>query len=599
MLKFVAKYTPSYIFWTIVKGVVLGCINSFTGVIFIKMLFDAIGAQNAQFKDAASVIAIMAGFSLITYLFYVWYRNRYSPKIRQTLHLKMQEVLFDKARSLDLACYDDPKFYNDFVWATNESDGRASGIMDDIGNLIARIITTLTVIGVLLTIDIAIVIIILAVVGLSAAIDLWRKKVEFKLNNELVPEQRKADYITRVYSLPDYSKEIRLSHAGELMVDGYTETIERQKSIRKRFGFITYHISNLINMLNLLIFEAGISILLIYKLFSGDILLGDFAAGNNAVWQLHWQINTLVEFLVKFPEHSLYIEKFRAFMEYEPKVKSGKRKVDEIKSIEFKNVSFSYPSSETESLKNIDLTINKGEKIAIVGYNGAGKTTLIKLLLRLYDPTEGEVKLNGENLCEYETESYREKTGAVFQDYQIFAASIAENVAADIYNPENKEKVLKALHLSTFDGKLESLEKGIDTQLTREFSDEGVNLSGGEAQKIAISRVFYRDCELIVMDEPSSALDPMAEYDLNQTIMNYAQDKTVIFISHRLSTTRMADRIYMLADGSIIEQGTHEELMSACGKYSEMFNLQAEKYRKEQIINEIESLSARCSQEQS
>jgi ATP-binding cassette subfamily B protein len=439
----------------------------------------------------------------------------------------------------------------------------------------------------------------LAVVGLSAAIEIWRKKVEFKQNNELVPEQRKADYIARVYSLPDYSKEIRLSHAGELLVDGYTGAIERQKSIRKRFGFITYHISNLINMLNLLIFEAGISILLIYKLFSGDILLGDFAAGNNAVWQLHWQINTLVGFLVKFPEHSLYIEKFRAFMEYETKVKSGKRKADEIKSIEFKNVSFSYPSSETESLKNIDLTINKGEKIAIVGYNGAGKTTLIKLLLRLYDPTEGEVKLNGENLCESETESYREKTGAVFQDYQIFAASIAENVAADIYNHENKEKVLKALHLGTFDGKLESLEKGIDTRLTREFSDEGVNLSGGEAQKIAIARVFYRDCELIVMDEPSSALDPMAEYELNQTIMNYAQDKTVIFISHRLSTTRMADRIYMLADGSIIEQGTHEELMSACGKYSEMFNLQAEKYRKEQIINEIESLSTRYSQEQS
>lgn len=123
MLKFVAKYTPSYIFWTIVKGIVLGCINSFTGVIFIKMLFDAIGAQNAQFKDAASVIAIMAGFSLITYLFYVWYSNRYNPKIRQTLHLKMQEALFEKARSLDLACYDDPKFYNDFVWAINESDG--------------------------------------------------------------------------------------------------------------------------------------------------------------------------------------------------------------------------------------------------------------------------------------------------------------------------------------------------------------------------------------------------------------------------------------------------------------------------------------------
>ncbi len=577
MLKFVAKYVPSYIFWMIVEGVVWGMIHSFTSVIFVKMLFDRIG-EGAGFGAPALVIALMAEFSLVTYFFHVWYWNWYNPKIRQTLHLKMQEALFEKARSLDLSCYDNPEFYNDFVWAINESDGRVVGIMEDIGKLINRTIATLTIIGVLLTIDVTVVITILAFVAISAFINLWRQKVGFNQQQEILPKQRKAEYIKRVFALPDYAKEIRTSHASDILTDDYKEAMESQKEIAKRYGKKLYAINSLNNFLQIGLCEAGINILLVYKLVRGAILLGDFAAANNAVWKLYWQINTLIQFLIKFPEHSLYAEKFRVFMEYEPKVVGGDKRVPQVEEITFKNVSFKYDSSDTESLKNIDLTIKRGEKIAIVGYNGAGKSTFIKLLLHLYDPTCGNIRLNGTDIRELDMNGYRGKIGAVFQDYQIFAASVAENVVADIYTDDMRDKVLDALHRSTFDDKLASLENGIDTPLTREFSDKGVNLSGGEAQKIAIARVFARDCEIIVMDEPSSALDPMAEYELNQTILSYAMDKTIIFISHRLSTTRMADRIYMFADGSLIEHGSHDELLEADGKYAEMFRLQAEKY---------------------
>jgi len=299
-----------------------------------------------------------------------------------------------------------------------------------------------------------------------------------------------------------------------------------------------------------------------------------------------------VERIAKFPEHSLYIEKYRQFMNWEPEIKSGELPVCSFESLAIKSAGFEYtpcmPEKEggkekkpVRALTDVSLEIRRGEKIALVGYNGAGKTTLIKLLLRLYDVTEGEILYNGINIKNYNTEQYRSHIGVVFQDYKLFAATIAENVLGGDYTDteEQRETVLSALRASSFEDKLAQLPDGINTPLTREFDEKGVNLSGGESQKVAIARVFAKPYELIIMDEPSSALDPISEYKLNHSILEGAKDRTVIFISHRLSTTRMADRIYMFENGSIIESGSHEELMALDGKYSEMFRVQAEKYQ--------------------
>ena len=242
-------------------------------------------------------------------------------------------------------------------------------------------------------------------------------------------------------------------------------------------------------------------------------------------------------------------------------------------------MSFAYDENDKKALKNISLTIKPYEKVAFVGYNGAGKTTLTKLLMRLYDVSDGEILLNNVNIKDYKVKEYRNGFGAVFQDYQMFASSIGENVIMDEINQESKIQILNALHHSGFTDKLKSLEKGIETSITREFDDAGVNLSGGEAQKVAIARVFAKPCSVIILDEPSSALDPISEYNLNQTMMEATKNKTVIFISHRLSSTRMADKIYMFEKGEIIERGSHQELMEYNGKYAQMFNLQAAKYR--------------------
>ena len=231
-------------------------------------------------------------------------------------------------------------------------------------------------------------------------------------------------------------------------------------------------------------------------------------------------------------------------------------------------------------LEDISIDIRPGEKIAIVGENGAGKTTFVKLLMRLYDVTSGSISYGDHDIREYNTKEYRKKISAVFQDYNIYAASLAENVLLRKVRPEDEEDIVNALRQADFGKKLDSLPSGIHTQLTREFDESGVNLSGGESQKIAISRVFLRneDRAVSILDEPSSALDPVSEYKLNRSLIDHAKEDTIIFISHRLSTTRMADRIYLFEHGTIKEQGTHEELMALNGRYREMFDRQAKNY---------------------
>ncbi len=238
------------------------------------------------------------------------------------------------------------------------------------------------------------------------------------------------------------------------------------------------------------------------------------------------------------------------------------------------NVSFTYPGSDKPALENINLTIKPFEKIALVGYNGAGKTTLTNLLLRLYDPDEGSIEIDGEDIRDVTVKSHRDRFSVVYQDYQTYACTLGENVAMDV-NP-NRERAEKALKQSGFS---KEVKNGTDTELLREFDKDGQMLSGGESQKAAIARVFYKRCPYAVLDEPSANLDPVAEYNLNRAMIKTAEDKTVIFISHRLSTTVNADRIYVMENVKIIESGIHAELMKMNGTYAYMFNLQAEKYK--------------------
>ena len=308
----------------------------------------------------------------------------------------------------------------------------------------------------------------------------------------------------------------------------------------------------------------------------GDMTAGDFVATFNGAVSLGGGILYLTVYSVRwFTERSEMIDKYRKFLKTDNDICDGEHIAEcgKPETITVKNITFSYEGNDKNSLDGISFEIKPYEKVALVGYNGAGKTTLTNLLLRLYDVSGGAIEIGGRDIREETVESHRDRFAAVFQDFQIFSASVGENVALSIEYDE--ERVWEALKAAGFD---KELPKGLETILLREFDEEGLMLSGGEQQKIAIARAFYKDCPYVILDEPSANLDPVSEYELNHAMMTGAEHKTVIFISHRLSTTRNADKIFMMEKGKIIESGSHEELMNLNGKYAEMFNLQAEKY---------------------
>lgn len=599
MIGRIAKYAPMYFVFMIAEGVICGLLNS-ASALFNYNILNAVG-DGSPFWYAVKIIALTAMFYTLGYFFDKWYTCVINPILRKKLHLRMHEELFVKSRSLDISCFDDPEFYNDFVWAMNESDTRAIEVIEDTGKLINRSVSSLTMFGILFSVDIFIGLMLLVSTTITLVGNLIGNKFRFRQNKEMNPLMRKKDYINRVYYLPDYAKEIRVRHADELLMRDYDENTEKIIDVERKYGkkfFVFYGLSweaiGYVTFFSMILY-------MMQKLSDGNLPVGGFAASVSIMWSVRWMLIDVIEILAKYPSHSLYIEKYRAFIGMEPKINGNITEMPDFESLELRNISFSYEFSNhpkylfhdedhveckneddgNEVLRNVSFTIHKGEKIAIVGYNGAGKTTLIKLIMRFYDVSDGEILYNGINIKNFDPEAYRKAIVAVFQDFKIFAASLAENVLMREYCPNSCDDadVVSALNVSGFGDRLAALEKGIHTHMTREFRDDGTNLSGGESQKVAIARAFVRAYPIMIMDEPSSALDPMAEYNLNRSIIDNTKGKTVIFISHRLSTTRIADRIYMFDTGRLIEEGSHDELMRVDGKYAEMFNLQSKNYR--------------------
>lgn len=578
VIKAAWKHTPSYVILSAIEGLAWG-INNSIGILFTKMLFDMLG-NGTPFEPIMRLIVFFAIYLSVFYVLHELYWYVFNPKIRTKLQCKLMSEMFAQAVRIDLEKYDDPDFYNGFIWAMDASAGHVSGIMEANGKIINRVVASFTLTGILMSVDPIMAVVILAVSVIRMVLTSKRNKVNYEKKEEMNPLNKKDGYISRVFKLPDYAKDIRISHVRDNLLDEFEKNTAEKIRIIKKYGNKSGWLWSIISSIN----EAttiGLLVFMLYKVMvTKTVELGGFAVAVNAVWRMSWLMSDFVVQITKVHEDALYIEKMRKFMECEPEILDGEREADSFEELEIKDLSFAYAKKDGYALENVSMKIRKGEKIAIVGYNGAGKTTLTKLIIRLYDASEGEILYNGHNLKEYSVESLRRHTAAVFQDYRIFASSVAENVVGGEFDRADATGVEAALKKSTFDNKLGTLRDGIDTLLTREFDNSGTQLSGGESQKVAIARAFYKDAELIILDEPSSALDPDAEYELNRAIAEYAEGRAVIFISHRLSTTRHADRIYMFDDGRLIESGTHEELIELGGKYAYMFELQAENYRK-------------------
>lgn len=571
------KISPFLVIGECLSGIIDKLPTRLIAVIGVKYVIDV-----AQSDDKSRIIYAVAAIAVLllisevfNWLFREFYWNLEKEKLTKGLNTKF----FNKAKSLDLEAYDNPHFYNSFVLAIESSSGHIQGILGMVSRYIGELVSLIAICSVILTIDpiclviILITIIIFTPLGKKIGTLQSQRRID---NNRF---HRRADYFARIFYLQDYAKEVRMNNIRPLLIERYNnaadDVIENQRKYVKKIDTIYFFQ------------EGGLQILgfmFILPLYLGYCVLkahtlstGDFVATFNGAFSVASSFSFLTIFVARnFSEQAKMIEKYREFLKEKNKIFDGNHTADssKVEEIELKNVSFTYPGNSNPTLKNINLTLKPKEKIALVGYNGAGKTTLTNLLLRLYDVTEGEILIGGRNIKEDTLFSHRNRFAAVFQDFQIFAATLGENVALDI-NPDNKEVETALGH----GGFTKEMPHGTDTELLREFDDEGIMLSGGEAQKIAVSRAFYKNCPYVIMDEPSANLDPVAEYNLNKAMMEAAENKTVIFISHRLSTTRNADRIYVMENGEIVENGSHEELMKQNGKYAYMFNLQAEKYK--------------------
>lgn len=535
------------------------------------------------FREAAVFLLCLLGFVVLGLLFNAYLYQKVQMKSVPKMKQALKEMMYQKAREIDLACYDDPQFYNDYVLSVSEAENQVDRIFGVLQGLFTGV-TSILLSGAFFIGNDPVSFLFVAV---SFAASLWAGKalnrLNFKIRNEKNPYERKLGYVNRVFYLNDYAKEVRLNtEVSDLLLRDFDAandavlSIDRQYAGKRFFGqFAKDYLGNdfLIDV-----------VYMVYLVYSAAVL-HRISYSNVAVMRgaANRMKNRMRQFSGVYPqmqEISLYVEKMQNFLRIKPEIISTENRAlpEKPTEIELKNVSFGYNEKDGYILKNISMKIEPYSKIAIVGYNGAGKTTLIKLIMRLYDPNEGEILLDGVNIREYNVEEYRRKIGTVFQDFKIFAATVKENVLLDFAETGSDEAVRTAIEKSGFSERLGTLSGGLSTNLTTEFEDDGVNLSGGEGQKLAVARVFYKDANLIILDEPSSALDPIAEYHLNHSMLSAAEHKSVVFISHRLSTTRIADRIYMLENGSIIEEGSHATLLKKGGKYAHMWSVQAGQY---------------------
>lgn len=523
------------------------------------------------------LFALFACSGLYSSVFHSVVTGMSMPKVEK----KLKFLLYEKAGSLDIACYDDPEYYNEFVLAVSESKASIDRTVNLIGLFVSGLVVFFTYGTYFLMKDPVSVIFVVISFVISFVIYNVTNKIRYRMKLDINPLNKKRQYVHRSFYLSTYAKELRLNRklSGRLHRE-FQETNEniydvQKKACRKLWGlnFLTdYVFSDLIFnglYLGYLVFQAAVQ---------KAISLSGLVVLFNSAGSLRNGLRLLSELPPAAVETALYVEKIRNFLAYETKVVSEENLAvpEEIGEIRFEDVSFAYNEKDGDIIHHISFSIAPKEKIALVGYNGAGKTTIIKLLMRLYDPTGGRILLDGIDIRKYDLQQYRSRIGTVFQDYQIYAATVAENVVMDEVPPQ--ADVMPALRQSGFLGRVTGMKNGVETALTREFDEEGTDLSGGESQKLAVARVFYKESGLIILDEPSSALDPIAEYQLNMSMSKASEQKSVVFISHRLSTTRHADRILMLEKGRVIESGTHETLLARDGKYAKMWHAQASKY---------------------
>lgn len=552
--------------------------SPFVSILVLPLLIDGLikGEKKTLLLAYAAVIALGGTFlKLIASVLGVT-MEKYDEKFQN----HFSEELSRRVMDLDFQLTEDKKALDQIEAARTGMawySGGVHGISQSFFGIVTDLITILGVV-VLIALHAPLLFALLAVLMLvTAVINSRNNKIEAEEYARLSKFNRIFSYLG--WEIVDfrYGKDIRLYSAQDMLVkkwEFYTNgTLKRWEDKANRQLPLAFSVTAVSIIRTLTIyFYLGVRVIL------GRISIGIFSqmceAGNtlnNSVGNLIWRVQDIIK-------KTNYAYEYIVLMRYPVAIKKGERHVEKKPhTIEFRNVDFTYPNTEVQVLKNVSLTLHAEEHLSVVGLNGAGKTTFVKLLCRLYDPTAGEILLDGINISEYDYKEYMQLFSPVFQDFKLFAFSMKENIV--LGDDVEKEAVLPLVKQVGLEEKVSSMEKGLDTPLFKFYEEDGIEPSGGEQQKLAIARALYKKAPVVILDEPTAALDPVAEYDIYRQFEELVGGKTAVYISHRLSSCKFCDRIAVFAEGQVAEYGTHDELLKQGGIYAEMFAAQAQYYR--------------------
>jgi len=529
-------------------------------------------------KQTVIVCLVMyLALKLATYLidqFDNYVQDRYSDELK----FYIDAVMMDKTSRMDLSFFDSAKMGDKVRHARSNllTMMNMSWLVFDIGSAFINVVATLIIVCTYKWW--------LGLVTLVLLIPFMlynKKRTEHKLQmeKEQLRDNRKKDYYRDVFFNNNIQFEIKLNNIGSYFIGKYKETWENLYKINKTED-IKHNIINTLIMIINVSSEFLVLTMSVFDVVNKHIGIGDLQYNLSMVSRLRNQSQMLMNKVNKFLNDNTRLIELQEFMDIEPEVeKSGTLKPSNNPKIEFCNVSFRYPNAEQYVLKDCSFTIEPHEKIGLIGLNGAGKSTIIKLMFRFYDPEEGCIKLDGIDLKEYDIYAVRKVFGVLFQDYVTYCLPLREIIALSDFDERfNDEKLKKACDISGASEVIKDWENGYDSVLGRYYADNGKDLSGGQWQLVGLARAYFKNSEYMILDEPSAALDPISEDRIFEQLYHLSEGKSSVTISHRLSNTTLADKILVIGDGHIIEQGSHFELLKQNGKYAELFNLQASKY---------------------
>lgn len=567
------RNNPLYVSGYFLNQILISLPSYLVNVLFLKTAIESISV-GGDVRVLSLYFAVLALFLILSDLYGSWFSQIAQPKANENYSAMFSDQLKQAAGNTALSGYDDPVFYNDFSFLTEHVLSIADTILDNLSKMVAGILNLCLTLSMLRSVGLELLL--FAAVSVAVSFLYNKRSAEFKyqIKTELVPYERRLNYFTGCFFRSDCVKERKMSHIDEVFTEKAAEASEDIRRIHRRKGGRLAFYSFMKGFVpGTLILNFGLLAFLLYKnMVEHSITVAEFVASFNGINVIVSSAMFLFgQCFANIRESEITIRKFERFISIGPAGEGGERKVtnEAPKRIELKNVCFSYPGREKAVLKDINLILEPGKKTAIVGRNGSGKSTLTYLIMGLYEPQSGEILIDGIPKKAFSTRDYQRLFTSFFQNETPWPATIAENVA--FHTEYDKERGRDALCRS---GLVSLAEGQMDRLIGKEFDKEGMILSGGQMQKLMLAHCFYDHKPYIIMDEPSSALDPSAEAAFNQQVARLEGDATLLFISHRLTTVEMADYIYVVDDGKIVQQGTHQKLRQEEGLYRQMWEIQ-------------------------